>query len=175
MKRGTKWTPWVLVVVGAAVLSGAIADEPKKEKSNPLDMLKRLEGTWVQVGEDGEPTDIIVSRCRSTAGGTAYVEENFPGTDHEMLTVYHVDGDQLLLTHYCVMGNAPRMAFRPTDDPNVWKFVCDGHGTNLDEKDPHMHQGVFTWTGEDRFHGAWTMHAGGQAGQTVEIHAVRKP
>ena len=174
--RRVKWAPLALLLVGVGVLSVAVADadDAAAKKESGLDRLKRLEGTWVQVGEDGAPTDTIVSRARITSGGSAIVEEIFPGSEHEMLTVYHLDGNDVLLTHYCALGNAPRMKLQSSDDPEVWTFVCDGHGTNLAETDPHMHAGTFTWDGADRFHGAWTMHAGGKAGQTVEIDAVRR-
>jgi hypothetical protein len=33
----------------------------------------------------------------------------FPGTPHEMTNMYHLDGDGVIATHYCAMGNQPRM------------------------------------------------------------------
>ncbi len=33
----------------------------------------------------------------------------FPGDAHEMTNVYHMDGGSMLLTHYCAVGNQPRM------------------------------------------------------------------
>ena len=47
-----------------------------------------------------------------TAAGTAVMEALFPETDHEMLTVYHLEGNDLVLTHYCAMGNQPRSTNR---------------------------------------------------------------
>ena len=46
---------------------------------------------------------------RTTGGGSAVTETLFPGTAHEMMSVYHMDGDDLVLTHYCAGGNQPRM------------------------------------------------------------------
>ena len=60
----------------------------------------------------GQPTDQVVSTYRVTAAGSAVMEVLFPGTDHEMVTVYHQDGDDLILTHYCAAGNQPRMKCR---------------------------------------------------------------
>ena len=51
----------------------------------------------------------LVARYAVTAAGSAVVETVFPGTEHEMVTVYHADGSDLVLTHYCMEGNQPRM------------------------------------------------------------------
>ena len=43
------------------------------------------------------------------AAGSAVHEHMFPGGPHEMVTVYHLDGPDLLLTHYCAAGNKKLM------------------------------------------------------------------
>src|ERR1700739_676546 len=58
-----------------------------------LEALKQMAGDWVEVGKDGKPTDKIVSSIRVTSAGTAVLETLFPGTNHEMVTMYHLDGD----------------------------------------------------------------------------------
>ncbi|MCK7511304.1 MAG: hypothetical protein MZV70_49445 [Desulfobacterales bacterium] len=57
---------------------------------------------------------------RITANGSVVLETLFPGTDHEMLTLYHLDNDRLGLTHYCAMGNQPRMELDPSSPPIAW-------------------------------------------------------
>ena len=42
--------------------------------------MKKLVGTWLAVGEDGKPTDEVVSVIKVTAGGTAVHETLFPGS-----------------------------------------------------------------------------------------------
>jgi hypothetical protein len=67
------------------------------------------------------------TRCRGEL-----VERLFPGAPQEMTTVYHREGADLALTHYCAGGNQPRMRARaPAADANVLEFAFDG-GTNLD-------------------------------------------
>src|SRR5581483_9668147 len=46
------------------------------------------------------------------AGGTALLEREHADKVPNMLTVYHLDGKRLLLTHYCMAGNQPRMEAR---------------------------------------------------------------
>ncbi len=53
-----------------------------------------------------------------------------------------MDGDTLLLTHYCALQNAPIMKFEKSNKPGEIKFVFHG-GTNFDPKvDSHVHEGV---------------------------------
>jgi len=101
--------------------------------------IQALAGAWVKVDEEGRPTDEVVSTYRPTAGGHAVLEMLFEGTDMEMVTVYHTDGDALVLTHYCVAGNAPSMQARADSPEGTIRFECRG-GANLEDHDrSHMH------------------------------------
>src|SRR5262249_2697880 len=56
----------------------------------------------------------------------------------EMISVYTADGPDLILTHYCVLGNQPRMKADPDSPPNQIVFRFAG-GSNLEPaKDKHM-------------------------------------
>ena len=43
-----------------------------------------------------------------------------------MITIYHMDGDDLLLTHYCALQNAPVMKFEKSNKPGEIKFAFHG-------------------------------------------------
>src|SRR5690242_6473548 len=117
----------ILAVLGFLSVPGARATGPEsgaKEHEAPrpappsrLDVMKRLAGDWIQVGPDGKASDQVVATYRVTAGGSAVEETLFAGTPHEMVTVYHMDGDDLVLTHYCVAGNQPHMKAEKQSDP----------------------------------------------------------
>ena len=135
--------------LGALVLAGvsaaASAQAPGKA-SQPVpaafEKLKALDGEWV-AAEDGEMSrkGDLVARYAVTAAGTAVVETVFPGSPYEMVTVYHPDGADLVLTHYCMEGNQPRMWARDAQGSRL-AFAYDG-GTNIDPKrDRHMHQAI---------------------------------
>ena len=50
------------------------------------------------------------------AGGSAIVASSFDAHPNErMITVYYLDRDRLLLTHYCVAGNQPRLELTQFD------------------------------------------------------------
>lgn len=72
-----------------------------------LGRLKALEGTWEV--QDDQGTWVTASVFTVTSSGSVVKETMFPGTPHEMTNMYSMDGETLILTHYCAMGNQPRM------------------------------------------------------------------
>ena len=85
--------------------------------------MKKLAGTWLLADKDGKPTDQIASIIKVTAGGSVVHETLFPGQPHEMVSVYHRDGADLVMTHYCALGNQPRMKADPKSPANQIHFV----------------------------------------------------
>ncbi|WP_425618962.1 hypothetical protein NA78x_002687 [Anatilimnocola sp. NA78] len=119
-------------------------DHPAGPTNAALEKMKKLAGTWVEADKDGKPTDTIASIIKVTAGGSAVQETIFPGQPHEMLSVYTVEGSDLVLTHYCVLGNQPRLRADPKSAANQINFKFAG-GANLDPaKDKHMHDALLT-------------------------------
>ncbi len=67
----------------------------------------------------------------------------------EMISIYHMDKGDCVMTHYCMLGNQPRMKADPSSPANkiVWQFAG---GTNLDPaKDAHMHSSTVTFVDDD--------------------------
>src|SRR5262249_41748816 len=121
-----------------------------------LEKMKKLAGTWLAADKDGKPTDQVVSVIKVTAGGSAVHETLFPGQAHEMISIYTADGPDLIMTHYCVLGNQPRMKAEANSPPNQIVFRFAG-GTNLNPaKDKHMHEATLTIVGDDRIEGKGT-------------------
>ena len=127
----------------------AFGDEKTGKLSPPpsnsgLETMKKLAGTWLAADKDGKPTDQVVSIIKVTAGGSVVHETLFPGQPHEMVSIYTVDGPDLVMTHYCVLGNQPRMKADPKSPANEIRFQFAG-GSNLDpKKDKHMHAATLT-------------------------------
>ena len=111
---------------------------------------------------------------RVIAGGSAVVERQFPGTPMEMVTVYHLDGDEVMLNHYCMLGNQPRLKATMGDEKDtiVFNFVS---ATNLASKnDPHMHEGKMTFVDKDSIRSTWTKFVDGKAAEDHSFEMVRK-
>ena len=159
----------------AAQHDHAASQAPASPAAAALARLQALAGEWVDLdGSTGQKGQVVVA-YHVTGAGSALVETIFPGSPHEMTTVYHTDGDDLVLTHYCAAGNQPHMrARKPTGDKLVFEF--DG-GTNLDPaKDMHMHSGWIALLGPDRVDAEWQGWVNGSpAGAHVaKFHLARK-
>src|SRR5262245_56953409 len=146
----------VLVILTLALSPASRGGEKSAAKlpappTNPgLEKMKKLAGTWLLADKDGKPTDQVASIIKVTAGGSIVHETLFPGQPHEMISVYMVDGGDLIMTHYCVLGNQPRMKADPKSPADQIVFRFAG-GTNLDpKKDKHMHEATLTFVDEDR-------------------------
>jgi hypothetical protein len=170
-----------LVVAGDKADKKDQADKPKP--TNPaFEKLKSLAGEWItesmQEGADAKPekkTDDKVSHVFSViSAGSTVMEHMLPGTPYEMVTMYHLDGPDLVLTHYCAAGNQPRMKAEKTDDANKIVFKFAG-GSNMDPaKDGHMHDLTWTFTDPDHARAEWTYWDGGKKGEVTIFELKRK-
>jgi hypothetical protein len=159
----------------AVAVSAGAEIKPHASNAQHFDSLKALAGDWVEADENGKPTDKLVSSFRVTAGGSAVEETIFPGSDHEMITMYHLDGDDLVLTHYCMLGNQPRMKAEPNADPRRIAFKFAGCTNLKSNDDQHMHQATFTFQDNDHFQAEWVSNKDGKECHQVVLNLVRKP
>src|SRR5262245_14324337 len=150
-----------------ALTAAAPGDDKPDGKAAPtqhpgLEKMKKLAGTWVEAGKDGKPTDKVVSVVKVIGGGSVVHETLFPGQPHEMVSVYLVEGGELVMTHYCVLGNQPRMKADPKSPAGKLRFEFAG-GTNLDPaKDKHMHEGTITFVDDDHIEWSGVCWEGGK-------------
>jgi hypothetical protein len=133
-----------------------------------FERLKTLAGTWEGRAMDAKTGPPATVTYRVASGGTVVQETLFPASDHEMISMYHLVGGELVMTHYCAAGNQPRMKLDPqASTPDKLVFAFDG-GTGFDpKKDGHVHSGFISWNGE-RLHNDWAgWHNGAEAGHHV--------
>jgi len=169
------------ILVGTALLTPVSADEPAKSEKKTKDVqanferLKKLVGDWEVVDSKDEATKGKVALTyRLTAGGSAVIETVFPGSEMEMVSVYHRDGDQLVMTHYCCAGNQPRMRAKTGDSKDELVFEFTG-GSNLDPaKDGHIHNGRIRFVDADHIQSEWEFYSGGKRANKHSFELVRK-
>ncbi len=141
-----------------AISSLAALAQPSAQAG--FDKLKSLVGTWENKHEDGSVTTVTY---KVVSGGSAIVESISPAKEPDgMVTVYHLDGAKLMLTHYCGAGNQPRMVAEPSTDPNklTFKYL---DATNLKSPDDgHMSGLTVTFDGPDNFSQEWLWKAKGK-------------
>lgn len=135
-------------------------------------LLKGLAGEWTgTAGKDNIPATVTY---RIGSHGTVVTEMLFPDTDHEMMTVYFVQGKDLVANHYCAGGNQPH--FKLDLAKSTLKelvFAFDG-GTNLDpNKDMHVHDGSIKLVGDGKLEASWSSYFRGEKQSSHDFHLTR--
>ncbi len=137
--------------------------------------MKTLAGEWTADAEGhggaDHPQKVIY---KITAAGSTLMESQFPGSDHEMVSMYHLDGDNLLMTHYCAAGNQPRMKYDPkASKPGELVFAFDG-GTNFDPaKDMHIHNMSVVFSDDKHVNESWDAFIKGKKAMTTKFTLTR--
>jgi len=151
-----------LVALSLLAFSACLAGAGGKDDRNAaaaFAKLKTLVGQWEADTDKGK----ITSTYELVSNGTALVEHvNAPGED-AMVTVYHLDGSYLVLTHYCIAGNQPHMqakAFDPASNKISFDFVSAGNLAS--PGDGHMHSVQVSFIGPDAFKSDWTFYKDGK-------------
>jgi hypothetical protein len=143
-------------------LAAAQAEEgPAPTGKAAFERLKTLVGDWEGhvTTPDGPPARV---EFRLAGNGSALVERLFPGTSHEMVSVYHMVGSDLVLTHYCAMANQPRMKLVRVEPAGDLVFDFTG-GDNVDPRTSvHMHGGRFTIKDKDAYEADWQVMGEGK-------------
>ena len=127
--------------------------------------LKTLDGMWA--GKDPSGENVKVS-YRSTSNGSALMSEIMGKED--MITMFHLDGDRLLMTHYCGVGNQPRMRATASPDGKTITFnFLDA--TNLASPDAgHMHRMVLNLIDANHHTEEWTfLDHGKEKKETLDL------
>lgn len=180
MKSGSEFrkhlVPAAIAVAAClALAAGAFATEkegtlPPAPSSPAFDRLKALAGDWAQTGGDGS----VAASYKVTANGSAVRETLFPGTPHEMLTVYTMEGGDVVLTHYCVLGNQPHMKAAQGTPANQLAFKYAGGGNIKAPTDAHMHQATITFVDADHITSEWAMFQDGKQTEVKKFDLTRK-
>jgi hypothetical protein len=164
-------------------LSSAAFAQSDAQKS--FDQMKSLAGSWQgvvttdpPVAEMGNGAHTQVS-FRVTSRGNAIVHEMFaegkgddPTRYDHPVTMLYLDGDRLLLTHYCDAGNRPRMTAKSSPDGKKieFDFLDVAGGT----KYGHMDHAVFTEIDANHHTEDWTYMMPGDKAMHAHMDLVRK-
>jgi len=133
-----------------AVLLGLLAMPSLASQPSPSwDRLKALVGIWQRTDSSTPASKAFRIRYRLISADTALVEEFGDPAKQPTQTVFHLDGDRLLATHYCAQGNQPRLQLRTgrSNDVQVFDFL---DATNLrSAADSHLVRLAFRWPDPD--------------------------
>jgi len=154
----------ILVVVVFSVGMSFAKTVPEFER------IKSLVGEWKGSSMDGKRATVTYTLV---SDNSALMERLAMGGESEMVTMYHPDGDHLMMTHYCSAHNQPRMRSQTVaaGSKNITFDFVDV--TNLSAPDAgHMKKLVVTFGDKDHFDQEWTWTEKGKEG-TVAIHFER--
>src|SRR5574342_751952 len=105
---------------------GQSANSPALTAPEAFALLKNLAGEWNGTIDEKDKGPAGSANYKITAGGNAVLETLFPGTEHEMVTLYYLKGEELVLTHYCASGNHPQMALDKLSTKGQLVFTSTG-------------------------------------------------
>jgi len=130
------------LMLAAVLISLSTVALAQSDAQKSFDELKALAGSW-EGAYDGKPMHVSL---RVTSRGNALMHEMTQGgAPDDPITMIHLDGDRLLLTHYCDAGNQPTMVgtISPGGKTVSFDFV---RATNLLSSQPgHMQHVVFNF------------------------------
>jgi hypothetical protein len=133
----------------AASVAFSAEEAPKGKPASPeFERLKALVGTWKGTVDMGQGPVEMVAQYRLLAGGSVLEERCFAGTPHEMITMFYDKDGKLALTHYCVFGNRPSMAFKSADSKSIRFDFDKSCGIDV-SKESHMHALTLTFDDAD--------------------------
>jgi len=147
-----------VVLISLSTLVFAQSDAQKS-----FDQLKTLAGSWDGVLSGAGPefdgkTMHVTLRVTSTGNALMHEMTGLAGRPDDPITMFYVEGDRLMLTHYCDAGNRPRMTGKLLPDGKTLEFeFLDVAGTT---EYGHMHHAILTAVDADHHTEEWTFMVG---------------
>ena len=136
----------------------------KTKSAAAFEKLISLVGEWEGTTSSGP----VRATYTLVSGGTALMERLQPGNEPEMITLYSLDGDHLLVTHYCSGGNQPQMRTTAITELNgtlsFKAFQVTGMKT---PDDGHMTALILTMPDKDHLTQEWTYREKGKSQSDV--------
>ena len=117
-----------------------------------LDRFKSMAGTWQGKSATGESYEVTY---QLVAGG-ASVMTQMHMLDDDMTSMYYVNGDDLLMTHFCPTKNQPRMKATISPDLNTVSFDFMDATNMKGPNTGHMHRAVFVFSDPEHYAEEWT-------------------
>ena len=153
-----------LLLVSLSTLTFAQSDAQKS-----FDKLKTLAGSW-QGSYEGKP---MQATLRVTSMGNAIEHEMKGDGPDDPITMFYLDGDRLLLTHYCDAGNRPRMAGKLSPDGKTLEFDLVDVGNYSSTQAGHMQHAVFNIIDANHHTEEWTFFLEGKPPMIAHLDLKR--
>ena len=174
------------LMLTAAVVALPVFAIAQSGQQKSFDALKALAGSWEgpvttnpKMSDMGDMAAVVIT-MRVTSRGNALVHEmrgagtaDDPAHYDHPVTMFYLDGDSLMLRHYCDAGNRPRMTARTSPDGKTvdFDFVDLEGGT----QNGHMQHATFTFVDANHHTEEWTYMMPGDKPVVahVELHRMQ--
>lgn len=154
MKLNRKTASWSIAILAAALLVTAgmtgVTFGAAAPANAGFEKLKTLVGTWESPMDGGGSYTVTY---RLVSNGTVLMEES---SVEAMVTMYHPDGDSVMLTHYCAGNNQPRMRAAGLTQGNVLNFRFVDVTNAAAAKEGIMKDLKITFDDADHYSAEWT-------------------
>jgi hypothetical protein len=160
--------------LAARLLFIAFAAAPLLAATNPeaaFDKLRSLAGEWEGKDEHDMPAK---TNFHVLASRTAVMETLSPSGMEDMVTLYSMDDDSIVLIHYCPTNNQPRMRVVPqSDDVKELSFDYQGAGNLKSPSTGHQHHLIMRFEDNNHITEMWSWREEGKEIPMV-FHFTRK-
>jgi hypothetical protein len=123
------------------------SDMPPYKGSAAFERMRLLVGKW---SADSPMMGRMNTEFRLIAGDSVVEERFAEGTPMEMLSLYHDVNGKLMMTHYCMLRNQPRMKLVKSTADSLTFDLAPTPGLNA-AKDKHMHGATYTFIDANHF------------------------
>ena len=167
-----------LILLPSIFGQAQIQDDKKPSSLSPareaFERFKKLEGKWKGRSTKGWEETISY---KTIAAGSVVVENSFDAHPNEtMMTMYLLDGERLMLAHYCVAKNQPRLVATSFEDGGKTITFTFLDGTNLPTRDRgHMDKAIVRFLDDNHITSRWTWYQDGKESWMEEIQLERVP
>lgn len=150
-----------LSILAALGCQGALAGDAVQG----FNKLKLLAGNWELTDSSGHTHPISYE---VVSDGSALLEKHMG-----MVSVYHLDQDSIMMTHYCAAKNQPRMRvtdFSAADTTLDFNFVDI---TNLKPGDGHINHLTIKFISKDEVEEAWS-YVDGSGATSTDVFKLKR-
>lgn len=142
-----------------------VVDADPAVRAPLMDAVAGLEGRWTGLAPDGSTG---TTEFKVSSAGSAVRELMLAGTEHEMTNMYTLDGNALVMTHYCAGGNQPQMRATAIEDGRI-VFEPVGVSDLKSEDDVYMGAMTLVIQDADTVEQHWSSY---KAGEPDESHSM---
>ena len=149
----------ILTVLFAFTIASQMYAVPGDGAADQFEKIKSLAGEWQ--GTRAMDGKTVNATYELVSNGSTVMETLMPADEPNMVTMYHLNGDKLMMTHYCAVNNQPRMESVSSEGGMV-KFALKDITNLAKEEDGHMVGMSIAFKDDDHITHTWTFKQEGK-------------